>query len=224
MAGATTTNGLRKGFMSRSMLGMVAVLGIATILGGCSSKNKQADLASQEAAELRERNATLEQANRDKDARIAELEAARNANANSPWDTMVDEPAPRTTSRARSSGSFVDSPSGPTAEIAGNLLFDSGSATLKPTARQTLDGIASEIRSKYRGASIRVEGHTDSDPIRRSKWKTNDALSQARADAVAKYLATKGIPASRIEAMGYGSSRPKATKAASRRVDIVVLQ
>jgi flagellar motor protein MotB len=90
--------------------------------------------------------------------------------------------------------------------------------------RKELDRIASKLTKNYRGAAIRIEGHTDSDPIKRSKWSSNDALSQARADAVKKYLVSKGVSASRLESIGYGSSQPKGTKATSRRVEIVVTQ
>jgi outer membrane protein OmpA-like peptidoglycan-associated protein len=108
------------------------------------------------------------------------------------------------------------------ATLAGNVLFDSGRATIKDSAKKQLDRIAREIRGQHRGAAIRVEGHTDSDPIRRSKWASNDALSQARADAVKSYLSKAGVPTSKMESIGYGSSKPKSSKAASRRVEIVI--
>lgn len=223
------TTKLNRG-VSKGML--VAVLGIAAILGGCSGNKKQSDLAMQESAELREQNASLTQNARDKDARIAELEEKL---ANCAPAGVAQQPAPATNWQAPVTAypaatnydgggqDFVQKPNGDlVATLAGNVLFDSGKTTIKDGAKKQLDRIAREIKTKHRGASIRVEGHTDSDPIKRSKWGSNDALSQARADEVKKYLAKAGVPSSTIDSMGYGSSQPKKTKAESRRVEIVI--
>lgn len=214
---------------SKGLIGTVCVLGLAAVLGGCSSGKKQSDLAMQEATELRERNAALEQSQREKDARIAELETklanTTPAPAPAPWTPTQPTTGYNPTTALPPEGDFRMNERGePTATLAGNLLFDSGKATIKPEARKQLDRIAKEIMQTYRGAAIRVEGHTDNDPIKRSKWASNDALSQARADAVKQYLATKGVSAGKMTSIGYGSSQPKATKQASRRVEIVVTQ
>ncbi|MBK9189018.1 MAG: OmpA family protein [Phycisphaerales bacterium] len=204
-------------------LGIVALAlmtGISTMLGGCSGVDKKKyDLAMQEAAELRERNAQLEQQNRDQAARLAEAEAAKQNQGDMWADAGGDIGA-----GGGGRGSFERGPNGTmVAKLSGDVLFDSGSATLKSTAKKTLDRIAGEIKSNYSGRAIRVEGHTDTDPIRKSKWPSNEALSEARADSVMAYLASKGISSSRMQAVGYGSSRAKSTKAASRRVEIVIL-
>lgn len=195
------------------MVVLATLTGLSTLLGGCSGVDKKKyDLAVAEAGELRERNAQLEEQSRNQAARIAELEAR-----------SMDMGAPPRAGGGggRGGGDFQPGPGGTmVARISGDVLFDSGSATLKATAKKTLDRIAAEIKRDYSGHTIRVEGHTDSDPIKKSKWGSNDALSEARAEAVRSYLATKGI--SRMSAVGYGSSRPKGTKAASRRVEIVI--
>ncbi len=108
-------------------------------------------------------------------------------------------------------------------EVAGDVLFDSGSATLKSDAKRTLDRVAQSLNSGFSGRMIRVEGHTDSDPIKKSKWASNEALSYARADSVKSYLQSRGVPESRLYVAAFGSTKPKATKQASRRVEIVVL-
>jgi chemotaxis protein MotB len=228
-----------KGFqmkMSKGVLGLTLAVSLAgLILGGCSNKKKQADLAMQESTELRERIATLDQGNREKDSRIAELET-RLAECGTTQITQAPIQQPSTVAYPTPTGggsSGWSEPSGDsgfvqtgrdevTATIAGNLLFDSGRATIKESAKRQLDRIAGELNKKYRGGAIRIEGHTDSDKITKSKWASNDALSQARADAVKQYLSTKGVSTSRISSIGYGSSQPKSTKAASRRVEIVV--
>lgn len=222
-----------KGMLSK-VAGLACMAALAAGLTGCQGNKKQSDLALQEASELRERNATLEQAAREKDTRIAELET-RLANS-VPAGTPAVTPAAPTNWQApapvgfNTGGNFQndedfqrDSSGNMVATIAGNVLFDSGQATIKSDARRQLDRIAQKLNSTYRGAQIRIEGHTDSDPIRRSKWGSNEALSKARADAVRDYLASKGVRTGRIDTDGLGSSRPKATKAASRRVEIIVM-
>ena len=70
--------------------------------------------------------------------------------------------------------------------------------------------------------------HTDSDPIKKSKWKDNWELSAQRALSVLRYLVQRGTPEDRIRATGRGASQPIASnttasgKAKNRRVEIVV--
>lgn len=108
-------------------------------------------------------------------------------------------------------------------EVAGDVLFDSGSATIKSTSKRTLDNVAASLNSRFSRNVVRIEGHTDSDPIRKSKWESNEALSYARASAVQQYLVSRGVPSSRLQVAAFGASKPKSTKQASRRVEIVVL-
>lgn len=107
--------------------------------------------------------------------------------------------------------------------VAGDVLFDPGKATLKNEAQRTLDQIARDIRSNYGSAMIRIEGYTDPDPIRKSQWESNEHLSAARALAVEKYLVGKGLDNDRIYSAAFGPSYQKDSKARSRRVEIVLL-
>lgn len=110
------------------------------------------------------------------------------------------------------------------------ILFDSGKATLKTATSQELDHIRSVLREKYNGKKIDVIGHTDTDPIRKTKdkWKDNWELSAERALTVTRYLIGRGIAEDNIRAVGCGESRPIAPnsttsgKAKNRRVEIVV--
>ena len=110
-----------------------------------------------------------------------------------------------------------------TASVDSDLLFDSGKTTLKSTAKKSIDAVASVLNSTYGSASIRVAGHTDSDPIRKSGFKTNYHLGFERAWAVREYLVSKGVSAKRLSLASYGPDLPKGNKAQSRRVEIVVL-
>jgi len=108
------------------------------------------------------------------------------------------------------------------------ILFDSGKAELKKATISELDHIRSVVNDKYPGKQIDVVGHTDSDPIKKSKWKDNWELSAQRALTVTRYLVQRGLPDDHIRAVGAGESRPVvpntsvANKARNRRVEIVV--
>lgn len=107
------------------------------------------------------------------------------------------------------------------------ILFDSGKAALKNSAKGNLDEIVNVINDKYSGRLIDVVGHTDADPIKKSNWKDNWELSSQRALSVLRQLNSTGVPDNRLRAIGCGSSRPVAPnsgsgKAQNRRVEIVV--
>jgi len=109
------------------------------------------------------------------------------------------------------------------------ILFDSGKATLKKRTSTELNNIRSVLRQqRYSDKQIDVVGHTDSDPIKKSKWKDNLELSSQRALSVVRYLIDRGIDEKRIRAVGCGAARPRESnrtasgKARNRRVEIVV--
>lgn len=197
-----------------ALLGAACVLAAGLGLGGCSNVPKDRyDAALQESADLRQRNASLEGANREKDLQIAQLVAERDQLRNQPPPPAFDTPRSASGRPQQDVARF---------EVAGHLLFASGQATLNAAAKKELDKYITRIRNQYPNSAIRVEGHTDSAPIRKSSWSSNDELSQARANAVREYMQQKGLR-NHIEAVGYGSTKPKSTQAASRRVEIVIL-
>ncbi len=108
------------------------------------------------------------------------------------------------------------------------ILFDAGKANLKKSTSTELDHILSVLQQKYANRQIDVVGHTDSDPIKKSKWKDNWELSAQRALSVVRYLIDGGTPKDTIRAVGRGESHPVASnatasgKAKNRRVEIVV--
>ena len=111
--------------------------------------------------------------------------------------------------------------------VRGNLLFDSGSADLKPDAITFLDKLAGIIAAnKYQ---IEVSGHTDNFPISSPAYPTNWELSSARAARVARYLIQAGnLEPGRFTISGhafYRSVVPNdtlANKARNRRVEILI--
>lgn len=107
-----------------------------------------------------------------------------------------------------------------------SVTFDSGSVTLKDSSHQVLRKIATVLKGDFGGKRFYIEGHTDSDPIQKTKnlYRSNRHLSAERADAVASYLIKQGVPEKSIVILGYGQYDPRdpKTKAANRRVEIVV--
>ena len=105
--------------------------------------------------------------------------------------------------------------------IASAITFETGKATLLATAYPKLDELAS-ILKEYGDYSLKMGGHTDDV----GDDNANMLLSQARMDAVKTYLASKGITSERIEATGYGESKPLASnktpegRAQNRRVEL----
>lgn len=111
-------------------------------------------------------------------------------------------------------------------EFNSQLLFDSASAVLDQQYRPVLIEIA-EILGTMDNA-IDVEGFTDDVPIETERFPSNWELSAARAVAVIRLLAEKGVEPSRMVAVGYGPHRPAASndtaegRARNRRVIIVI--
>ena len=93
----------------------------------------------------------------------------------------------------------------------------------RPGSRGASPAPAREPAGRYSNRLIRISGHSDSDPIKKSQWKTNERLSAERALTVEEYLANKGVSNDSMYVAAFGSSRPLETKKSSRRVEIVVL-
>lgn len=85
------------------------------------------------------------------------------------------------------------------------VLFDNNSAEIKPAAYQELDGFVQFLKD-VPSAKGTLEGHTDS----QGSDAYNLKLSQRRAEAVRAYALSKGIDAARLDAKGYGESKPMA--------------
>jgi outer membrane protein OmpA-like peptidoglycan-associated protein len=102
------------------------------------------------------------------------------------------------------------------------ILFDIGKDTLKPSAKESLGKAAVTLKASE--TNIIVQGHTDST----GSAAVNQPLSERRAGHVRDFLASSGVPASRMSATGYGSSQPvvpndtDANRALNRRVQLEI--
>jgi chemotaxis protein MotB len=110
-------------------------------------------------------------------------------------------------------------------------LFDSGRAKLKPTAEATLQKVVADIRQTYADKMILVIGHTDTDPLVRTKgvWEDNLDLSANRGMTVFREMQKLGLDPKRMIAGGQGEYSPRTSnetkegKSQNRRVQIVAV-
>jgi chemotaxis protein MotB len=118
-----------------------------------------------------------------------------------------------------------------TVNVLDQVLFDSGSAEIKPEGIEVLDRVG-KILKELDEKTIVVEGHTDNVPISptlKRKYPTNWELSTARATTVVRYLQEKvGIDPSMLKAAGLSEYRPVADnstdegKSRNRRIEIIL--
>ena len=118
-----------------------------------------------------------------------------------------------------------------------DITFDSGSAVVKPRAREALMSLADILSGdQAKDRMMTIVGHTDTDRVRKAKTVAylkalgkspdNKGLSQARAEAVAGVLGAGGVARNRMTTKGKGAADPVASnrspagKAKNRRVEI----
>ena len=107
-------------------------------------------------------------------------------------------------------------------------LFPSGGDDISTQAYTGLEKVASAVAKIPN--PVRLEGHTDSKPIRNTRFKSNWELSAARSIALLEILAGRfGLPRNRLSIAGYADTAPVASneneegRARNRRVDIILL-
>ena len=107
--------------------------------------------------------------------------------------------------------------------VKNDVLFDYNSAGLRSASRASLREMAN-VFQQYPNTTLAVEGFTDST----GSASYNERLSERRAASVANYLENLGVRGSRVDTIGYGESRPRATnntasgRQLNRRVEIHV--
>jgi len=115
-------------------------------------------------------------------------------------------------------------------KLTSEVLFNSGSAKIKPAGQEVLSLIAESL-SSYPDRDINIEGHTDSVPIgKNSHYISNWELSTARALAAVDYFQqNKQINPNRLKVVGYGEYHPVASNGTAagrqlnRRIEIRLL-
>ncbi|MFC2147905.1 OmpA family protein [Bacteroidota bacterium] len=110
-------------------------------------------------------------------------------------------------------------------DYAKTILFDTGKATIKERSEEVLKNVVA-ILEEYSYARFSIDGHTDSV----GSDTLNQKLSEERAYSVMNYLIENGVASSRLEAAGYGESRPLADngtasgRKTNRRVEINLIR
>src|SRR5258706_9979969 len=94
------------------------------------------------------------------------------------------------------------------------VLFDAGSAALRPEALPELDKLAEALGALEKTIPadiawvVRIDGHTDARPISTAQFPSNWELSSARATSVVRYMISKGISPQHLVAAGFGEFQP----------------
>ncbi len=95
-------------------------------------------------------------------------------------------------------------------EFGGDLLFQHGSAEIRPKMLPALKRLAATLMSdRYNSFNFSVEGHTSDEPFSSDLYPSNWELSAARAAAVVRFLESRGIPRVRLKATGLYDNAPK---------------
>jgi len=113
-----------------------------------------------------------------------------------------------------------------------SILFNSGQTVIKESAKSSLKKVCDVLKKDFPNETIRIEGHTDSDPIKRTKtlYTSNWELSAMRAANVLHFLVNNcHLDQKNLYISGFGEFQPvasnkdKSGKMKNRRVEIVVL-
>ncbi|MDX1741601.1 MAG: OmpA family protein [Rhodothermales bacterium] len=187
----------------------ILLIGSLLVLSACSSSKEIIRRQQQEIAQLRVQNEEL----RDQLAGIRPGDAER---------VFVTEPC----GEQECVGETIT-------VLLTDLYFESGSAKLTPDGVSRLADVARTIKGSFAERRIRVEGHTDSNPIGPSlkdTYPSNWELSSARAAAVVRHFQwTHGMVPEQFEVVGFGHYQPVAPNTTAdgrkqnRRVRIAVL-
>ncbi len=95
-------------------------------------------------------------------------------------------------------------------EFGGDMLFDYGSAEIKPEALPALKRLAATLQSdRYNTFNFSIEGHTSDEKFASPQYPSNWELSSARASAIARFLESRGIARVRLKATGLYDVSPK---------------
>lgn len=122
-------------------------------------------------------------------------------------------------------------------ELDGTAFYKPGSAEIRLEALPVLEKIALTLSApKYTFFNIKIDGHTDDDPISTDKFPSNWELSSGRATALVRYLGSQDLNMVRMQAAGFADTRPKVpnrdqegkkipeNQATNRRISIRVFQ
>lgn len=199
---------------------LIGIAGMLAVGTGCAELKR----LRQENQQLNENLTNLQQENADLSSKASQYESELNQLENS-RRALEDQ--------LKGTGATVRIKNGAVSVLLpGAILFDPGQTALRPQSKTTLKKIAGIIKTETTGEIVRIEGHTDNDPISRQKdkYKSNWELSAARATAVLHYMVEEcGVSPTKVYIAGFGQYQPmadnksKTGKAQNRRVEFVIV-
>ncbi|MFO1051744.1 MAG: OmpA family protein [Planctomycetota bacterium] len=219
--------------MIRSLLVLIASLSLLSLLG-CVSQEQyrralndndnlrmQRDSQQEYLRKLEAERGDLERQLKDLQARVPDAEWVKEQRA------RIEKILAGFQGNLPTGVSVENSAEGIVFTVEGEILFGSGQAQITAEGQRLLKQLVGTLGGQNK--RLRIEGHTDNDPISRSQWRTNLRLSTERALVVAEALIADGIPADHVGVAGYGEHRPKTSndsaegKRQNRRVSILLL-
>ncbi len=217
----------------RGMVALVIAVSVS-IVSGCATKKYVRNRVNERVTPLENRTGELEETSRRNTQDISRL--SREVEDVRMRADKAQEQADRASASAEQANTRVTGVEQSITTLRSNLdkftlqktvtvLFDVGKSDLKPEAYTSLDELANQIKDRN-GFLIEIEGYAsaEGDP------KKNDLLSQARSEAVRRYMAERhNVPLFRMSLLGFGTSRPVADNASeegrirNRRVEVRLL-
>jgi chemotaxis protein MotB len=184
------------------LTGSFLAMSMAALLAGCGPDAKTIKIN-----ELTAENDRLKQDLDDRDKHLNDA-LVRENDARSTIDDLNQQLA-KARAGAKTADGWVTMNNFDMISVPGSVLFDSGKADLTTTGRAKLAQIASDIRARFPDRDIYIFGHTDDQPIRKSKWRDNWELGAFRSLTVVRALRDQGIPYSNIVQANCGEHRPR---------------
>jgi len=230
--------------MIRQIQTGMTVLAVAFITSGCVStgtfdkmqaeKNEEIKTLQQQKADLEKQKSDLVQQNADTRQQVGTLEQEKAAMLSASqqrqqqYDALVKDLSNEVQKGQLQVKQYQNMLS---VDLAEQIFFDSGKATLKPGGKDVLKKVGDALKG-YENKVIRVVGHTDNVPVAKSlqgTFPSNWDLSVARATNVVRYLQEVGVPPERMVASGRGEYDPVATndtpegRQKNRRIEIMLI-
>lgn len=191
----------------------------------------KSDTLSKNISELRQKVSDLEAENAKLKDEIANLKKAKEEEVQKTSKTYEDLLEKMKSEISQGQVTISELKGKLTVNMVDAVLFDSGKAEIKPEGLIVLQKVI-DILQNIKDKAIRIEGHTDNDPIAGAlakKYPSNWELSAARAINVTRYLQQQGIDPLNLSAIAYGEFKPVAAndsregKAKNRRIEIILV-
>lgn len=211
---------------------LLGLLGTVILASSCTSPEqyrKAIDERDQEITDLREERVELK---RGRQSLLAQIDAL-NSQLQEANRRLDEKPAPVEAAAHPGLESlgieYLYQDGMAVIRVPSSITFASGQATLSAEGKKALREVARVLKEEHPGGVYSIEGHTDTDPIKKSKFQTNRDLSLARATAVLTFLVEDcDLLDEQCVVVGHGQYRPldpastTAAKTRNRRVEIVV--